>query len=172
MVVDTDGSSRRIDGIFTLVIVHDGDYWLQPMFVYRDGAIDCRGFTDFERLKVKVRAGWIVFRPPEGSRVILPEFLSFTPTAVDALGDAEDFLKEVAYQLDSLRGEDTAVERCRQALERWEREPNEENRHALAVAYDAVPLYRRRFEIGRGQTVERRIRALLGELPHLAAGET
>jgi hypothetical protein len=167
-----DGSSQRIDGVFTLVIVNDGNYWLQPMYVYQDGLIDCRGFIDFERLKVKVRAGWIVSRPPEGVRIIVPDLVSFTAVGVDLVEDPEDFLKEVACQLDILRGEDTAAERCRQVLESYEREPNAENRRALAAAYDAVPLRRRRREIGRGQVVERRIRAALGDLPRPAVEET
>jgi hypothetical protein len=167
-----DGSSQRIDGVFTLVIVHDGDYWLQPMYVYRDGLIDCRGFTDLERLKVKVRAGWVVCRPPEGSRVIVPELVSFTSTGVEAVEDPEDFIKEVAYQLDILRGEATAAERCRIALEHCEREPTEENRCALAAAYEVVPRHRRRREIGRGEVVERRIRAALGHFLRPAEEET
>jgi hypothetical protein len=165
MVYNKDGSCERIDGMFTLVIARDTDYWLQPLYVYQDGLIDCRGFMDFERFKAKMRTGLVLVRPPEGARIIVSELASFTSTRVDSEGDPEDFIKEVAYQLDSLRGETTTPERCLQALERCEREPSEENRRALAAAYDAVPIRRRRREIERGAVVERRIRSAIGNLP-------
>ena len=151
--------------MFTLVIVHDRDYWLQPMHVYRDGLIDCRGFTDFEQFKARMRTGLVLVRRPEGARIIVSELASITSTRVDLDGAPEDFIKEVAYQLDCLRGETTAPQRCLQALEHCEREPSEQNRRTLAAAYGAVPIRRRRREIGRGEVVERRIRTTIGDLP-------
>ncbi len=44
MTYNKDGSAVHIDGVFTLVLIHDKDYWLQPLYVYRDGLIECRGF--------------------------------------------------------------------------------------------------------------------------------
>jgi hypothetical protein len=138
------------------------------MYVYRDGLIDCRGFVDLERFKTKVRAGQVLVRPPEGARIVVAELASFTSIRVDSEEDPEDFIKEVAYQLEVLRGEATAAERCREALELYEREPSEENRRALAAAYDSVPMRRRRREIGRGEAVERRIQAAIGAIPRPA----
>ncbi len=145
----SDGSNYRVDGVSTLVIVHDGDYWLQPMHIYEDGLIDCRGFISFDGFKVKVREGWIVWRVPEGSRVNVSDFTSFTLTDAKSVEDSEEFLKELAYQLDRLRGEDTSVQRCFQALDDWKREPSEENHRALMTAAHAVP-YRRRRRMGSG----------------------
>jgi hypothetical protein len=51
---------KRIDGVFFLAFIHNGDYHLSPISIYQDGMIDCWGLVDFERFKERVRSGWVV----------------------------------------------------------------------------------------------------------------
>jgi hypothetical protein len=60
---------KRIDGVFFLAFIHNGDYHLSPISIYQDGMIDCSELVDFEGFKEKVRSGWVVTRPPRWARV-------------------------------------------------------------------------------------------------------
>jgi hypothetical protein len=159
-----EGIEERIDGVFALVWIQDGDYLLQPLYVYRDGLIDCRGIVDFEGFKAKVHSGWVVVKLPDGARVEVSGLASFTIGEIKAWEDPEDFIKEVACQLDNLRGNPTAVDKCLQFLERYEREPSDENRRSLAEAYDAIPMRFRSELRRRPPAMERRVLAVIGEL--------
>jgi hypothetical protein len=40
MAYNKDERGERIDGVFTLGVIHDGDYWLQPSYVAAGPAPD------------------------------------------------------------------------------------------------------------------------------------
>src|SRR5262249_57840069 len=48
---------KRIDGVFFMAFIHNGNYHLRHISVYQDGMIDCWGLVDFEGFRKKVRSG-------------------------------------------------------------------------------------------------------------------
>jgi hypothetical protein len=61
--ITEDGT--RIDGVFAMAFIHNGDYHLTHISIYEDGMIDCWGLVDFAKFKKKVRSGWVVTQPPK-----------------------------------------------------------------------------------------------------------
>src|ERR1700722_9542680 len=130
--------NSRIDGVFTLVFIHDRTYYLQPMYAYQDGVIDCRGLVDFEGFTKKVRSGWVLTRPPSGALVEISDNVSLKATDVNCWLDPEDLIREVADQIELLNDRPIASDRCRVAWAAYERKPSDENKKSLQSAYEAI----------------------------------
>ena len=56
---------------------------------------------------------------------------------------ADDFLAEIAEEIERLAGRPTTADRCRAALDRYRHDPTEDNRLALRAAYFEVPVHLR-----------------------------
>jgi hypothetical protein len=143
-VYNKPAEGGRIDAVCTMVFVSQGERWhLQPLYIFRDGMIDCLGFDDLVGFNKQVRSGRIATCPPEGARVVVSDFVSFTATGVEYQVGPEDLIKEVADEVDALCGNPTSVERCQEAWGLYDRSPSEENRRSAIAAYESVPLQKR-----------------------------
>jgi len=106
----------RIDGVYAMAFIHNGDYHLTHISIYQDGMIDCWGLVDFEELKRKVRSGWVVTQPPKNARISVSFLGSFTATRASYWIEPEAFIKEVADEIEQLNGRPTTSDRCRQRV--------------------------------------------------------
>jgi hypothetical protein len=126
--------------------------------------IDCWGLVDFEKFKKKVRSGWVVTRPPKKARISVSFLASFTATDASYWIDPEEFIKEVADEIDELNGRPTTAERCREAWAAYEASPSAATKKALRRAYEAIPEHNRRYVLHDQDCKDGPIRAVL--YPH------
>ena len=135
----------EVAGTYLHAFIHNGDvYFLSEIEIYADGQIDCWDLVDFETFKQKVRAGWVVTRIPEGAHVDMLGVGSFVAAEVLSFVEPEEFIKEVAEEIEELNGRPTAAERCREAFRAYQKEPTEAVKERLKQEYEAVPVHLRR----------------------------
>ena len=136
---------KRIDGIFFMAFIHNGDYHLTRISVYQDGMIDCWELVDFEGFKEKVRSGWVVTQPPEGALISVSGLASFNAVNASYRIDPEELIKDVADELERLNNRPNSFDRCLDAYKLFQEDPTEEARENLRQAYEAVPKHNRMF---------------------------
>jgi hypothetical protein len=126
--------------------------------------IDCWGLVDFEEFKRKVRSGWVVTQPPKMARINVSCLASFTATHASYWIEPEDFIKEVADEIEQLNGRSTTSDRCREAWSEYEASPSETTKEALRLAYLAIPTHNRIYVLRDQDSKDHPIRAVL--YPH------
>ncbi len=141
--VKADGS--RVDGVILLAFIHNWTYHLVPVSVYQDGMVDCWGLVDFQTFEAKVQEGWVVTQPPADARVDIQPLGHLTALQSDYWIDANEFVKEVADEIEALNGRQTSASRCRAAWERYQSEPSEQSLAELRIAYESIPEHNRRY---------------------------
>lgn len=129
----------RIDGVFFLAFIHNQDYFLTPISIYKDGMIDCWELVDFEEFKRKVRSGWVVTQPPEGAKIGVAFLASFNAVTASYWIKPEELIKEVEDEIERLNGRPTSREKCKEAYKAFQDNPTEELREKLRQAYEIVP---------------------------------
>jgi hypothetical protein len=138
-----------IPGTFLKAFIHNGDtYYLTDIKIYKDGMIDCWELVDFETFKRKVASGWVVTTLPEGAKVSITLTAQFRAVEVSSWIREEEFIKEVADEIESLNGRQTTLEKCSAAYKKFLAEQSDEARDLLKQAYEAIPEHRRRFVLG------------------------
>jgi hypothetical protein len=157
----TTREGERIDGVFAMAFIHNGDYYLTHLSIFRDGMVDCWGLVSFEEFKEKVRSGWVVTRPPPDARVRVSFLAVFTATDASYRIDPEEFIREVADEIEGLNGRPTTSDRCQAAWAAHRESPSEATKEALRVAYEAVPEHLRRFVLGDQDVKDHPIRRVL-----------
>lgn len=155
---------ERIDGVFAMAFIHNGDYYLTDIRIYRDGLIDCWGLVIFEEFKAKVRSGWVVTKPPPDAQIHVSFLGRFTATNASYWIEPEEFIKEVADEIEELNGRSTTSDRCREAWAAFEASRSEEAKQALRLAYEAIPEHNRRYVLRDQDAKDHTIRAVL--YPH------
>ena len=63
---------RKIEGIHTWGIIHNGQYFLTKIPVFEDGSIDCWELQDLTGTKEKIDSGWLVPQMPAGEMLFIP----------------------------------------------------------------------------------------------------
>src|SRR5262245_9297363 len=121
----TTHDGERIDGVFAMAFIHNGNYHLTHISIFRDGIVDCWGLVPFEEFKQKVRSGWVVTHPPPNARVSVSFLGTFTATNASYWIDPEEFIREVADEIEGLNDRPTAAERCRLAWSAYEATPSD-----------------------------------------------
>jgi len=144
-----------------MAFIHNSDYQLTHISIYKDGLIDCWGLVDFEGFKQKVRSGWVVTRPPQKAKVSVSFLASFTAVKADYWIDPEEFIKEVADEIEELNDRPTTSDLCRKAWESYTGSPTDEKKEALRLTYEAVPEHNRMYVGGDMDTKDNDIRAVL-----------
>jgi len=145
-----DKISRTVDGVeiqgkYTYAFIHNFDkYHLTEIKVYQDGMIDCWGLVNFDEFKQKIATGWVVTSLPDNARVSVSLLAHFTVTNVKTWVKEEEFIKEVADEIEKLNGRPTSMDKCQKALEQFQNEQSEEARQLLKKTYEAVPEHLRR----------------------------
>ena len=158
----TTPNGERVDGVFAMAFIRNDAYHLTHISIYRDGMIDCWGLVDFEGFKQKVRSGWVVTRPPPGARISVSFLASFTAAEGARYWiEPEEFIKEVADEIEHLNGRPTTSDRCRDAWHAWEAEHTESARQALRAAYEAMPKHNRRYVLGDQDRKDGAVRQVL-----------
>lgn len=129
----------RIDEVSILAFIHNVDFYLTEISVYQDGMIDCWGLVDLDGFAQKVRSGWVRTHAPEGARVIVSLLGSFNATNAAFPVEPEEFIKEVADEIEELNGRPTTSSRCRETWHDYQQDPSEARKEALRAAYLAIP---------------------------------
>ena len=157
----TTSDGERIDGVFAMAFIHNFEYHLTHISIYRDGMVDCWGLVTFEEFEEKVRSGWVVTQPPPDAKVSVSFLASFTATDSQYWIDAEEFIREVADEIEGLNGRSTSSGRCIEAWKAYQASPSDATREALQVAYEAIPKHKRRFVLGDQDRKDHPIRRVL-----------
>jgi hypothetical protein len=160
----TKKDGTRVDGVFAMAFIHNFDYHLTHISIYQDGMIDCWGLGDFEEFKRKVRSGWVVTQPPKKARISVSFLASFTATHASYWIDPEEFIKEVADEIEELNGRPTTASRCLEAWKLYEASPSEASKETLRAAYESIPEHNRMYVLGDMDSKDHPIRAAL--YPH------
>jgi hypothetical protein len=92
----------EIPGTITHAFIHNGEYILAEIKVYKDGMIDCWDLVNFEGFKKKVAEGWVVTALPNNARVSVSFLASFKVIDVKVGVKEEEFIKEVADEIEKL----------------------------------------------------------------------
>jgi hypothetical protein len=157
----TTDDGERVDGVFAMAFIHNGNYHLTHISIYRDGMINCWELVTFEEFKEKVRSGWVVTQPPPDARISVSFLASFTATDASYWIKPEEFIREIADEIDRLNGRSTSSMRCSEAWHAYEELSSEANKEALRLAYEAVPEHNRRFVLGDMDRKDHPIRRVL-----------
>ena len=131
----------QVQGTYLQAFIKNGQhFFVTEIKIYQDGMIDCWGLVDFDGFKEKLRTGWVRTKLPDGARVsMMVSALNFTATNVAGGVEEDDFLKQVADEIQYLNNEPTSADICREALNRYKQSPVQSNREQLRAAYEAVP---------------------------------
>jgi hypothetical protein len=135
----------EIPGTFTHAFIHNGNYFLTEIKVYKDGMIDCWGLVNFEEFRQKIAQGWVVTTLPNNAEVAVSMLAHFKATEVRAWVKEEEFIKEVTDEIEKLNGRPTSRDKCLESYQRFQNEQSEESRQQLKESYEAVPEHLRMF---------------------------
>jgi predicted NAD-dependent protein-ADP-ribosyltransferase YbiA (DUF1768 family) len=140
----------------------DGRYFVDDLIIFADGAVRCGDRTDLAGLRKLLVSGRVAVTNPEATPH--PEEPSKWLSRSGEPLTPEGFLLEVADKIEELNGRPTTARRCWEAIERFQREPNEHNRALLRRAYLAVPPHRRIYVLGDMDRQDRPLRILLTDV--------
>jgi len=80
--------------------------------------------------------------------VSISQVASFVAKDVHSFVEPEEFIKEVAEEIEKFNVRPTAEDRCRTAYEVFQREQSEAAREKLKTEYEAIPEHLRRYVLG------------------------
>ncbi len=144
-----------------MAFIRNFEYHLTHISIYRDGMVDCWGLVTFEQFKQKVRSKWVVTQPPQDAKVSVSFLASFTATDASYWIEPEEFIREVADEIEGLNGRPTSRDRCSAAWHAYEESPANATKEALRLAYEEVPAHNRRFILGDMDRKDHPIRRVL-----------
>lgn len=162
---------ERVDGVVTHVLgrrdSRGGHYFgVTNLEVYADGSILCDfGRMDLDGLRQALSVNRIALNVAEGTTVTLG--LTARMTAATPSGPPvadEDFVREVADQIERLNGRPTSRELCRDAAEAFAEEPSHERWLVMQEAYLRVPAHLRPYVFSDMDVKDQPIRVLLTPL--------
>lgn len=136
---------KRVDGVFAMAFIHNMQFHLTHISIFADGMVDCWGLVDFATFKEKVRTGWVVTQIPEDAEVSVSFLSMFKAKEARCFIEPEDFILEVADEIERLNGRPTTDSRCLEAWKTYQKDPSPQNTEILRSAYEAVPKHNRRF---------------------------
>ncbi len=131
-----------------MAFIHNFEYHLTHISIYRDGMIDCWELVTFEQFEQKVRSGWVVTQPPPNAKISVSFLASFTATDASYWIEPEEFIREVADEIESLNGRPTSADRCLTAWRAFEASPSEATKENLRQTYESIPKHNRRYVLG------------------------
>jgi hypothetical protein len=139
---------RRVTGDALSVFVHDGDYRLASLRVFKDGVVELERLAqpetmDHDALARAVEAGRVVGTLPPGARVHIHGLGSFVAATASWSTSATDQLREARDILDRLNDRPDSIARCKAAYEAYSSDPQIARLDALREAYEAVPEIKR-----------------------------
>lgn len=138
---------KKIFGKSRLVFIHNLEYHLTEIKIYKDGKIDCWGLVDFEEFKEKIKNGWVKTSIPEDSIVSVFSLGHFNIKNTQFIKESE-LIREVEDTIHELNGLPTTLEICRDIFEKYNDNPTKENREKLKKAYENIPEHNRLYVLG------------------------
>ena len=138
----------EIPGTWLNAFIHNGNYFLTEIRIYKDGKIDCWELVDLEGFKTKLKTGWVVTSLPEGASVSISFLANFNAKDVAAFIREGEFLKEVIDVIAELNGQPTSSQICCQAYKEFQETKTDDARAKLKVAYESIPEHNRRYVLG------------------------
>lgn len=151
---------ERIPGTWRPIFIHNGNYYLTDLLIYADGAIWCWEWVDLDGLRAKLDQGWIATELPQGARGSAHGLASWLFDEPSCWIDPDDFVIQVADDIDRLNGRPDSTGRCLEILDRYLASRTEEDRRSLAAAYLAIPAMDRRYALGDMDSKDRPLRVL------------
>ncbi|AGL15986.1 NADAR family protein [Actinoplanes sp. N902-109] len=168
---DVDG--QRVDGVCrSMFVTNAGDYYLDDLVVYADGAVDAGdGLTDLDGLRRRLASGRVATTLEEGARAYAHRVGSWRFADVLGALTPELVLGEVADQIDRLNERPDSAARCRQAVQAYLSDMSEQNRLAVRESYLAIPEHLRIFTLGDMDRKDFPLRVLITELGEQVYGD-
>src|SRR5205085_3392263 len=116
-------------------------------------------------LRAKIDSGWIATRIQDGARASAHHLAAWNFASVATWADwglsTDDFVGEIADEIESLNGRPTSTQRCRMSIDRFLAEPSEANRAALRADYYRIPTHLRRYTLGDMDAKDAPLRVLM-----------
>jgi uncharacterized protein (TIGR02996 family) len=100
---------RKTAGVAIPAFIHNGNYYLTALDVYADGVVDCWGCVDLALFRQKVATGWVVTRPPVGSRVSIHNLGLAQVVSADWEVSTTDVVRQVEEAVRQLNPEGTGL---------------------------------------------------------------
>ncbi|WSL95618.1 NADAR family protein [Streptomyces sp. NBC_01718] len=163
---------ERIDGAWRHIWRRyrpGGEYYLDDLIVFADGAITCGERTDLAGLEKMLATGRLAVTDP-GTPPLPDEPSKWASRHGEPL-TPEGFLLEVADRIEALNERPTAGQRCWAAIRHFQQEPAESNRALLRAAYLAVPPHLRIYVLGDMDRQDRPLRILLTNIGEVVDGD-
>jgi hypothetical protein len=135
----------EIPGTITHAFIHNGSYILAEIKVYKDGMIDCWELVNFEGFKQKIAEGWVVTTLPNNAPVSVSFLATFRVSDVKTGVKEEEFIKEVADEIEKLNGRPSSIDKCAKAFQCFQDEQSDIATQHLKDAWEAVPEHLRWF---------------------------
>ena len=133
-------------------IHEDGQVYLTSIRIYADGMIDVHPrfgeerLVDLDEFKRLVRKNTVSVTVADGSTIEIDTLGRFEINEVYSYVKRKShFVNEVIATIDEMKGEQTAVQKCREAFEVYLDKPTMQNKELLKQAYEAVPGHHRMY---------------------------
>ncbi len=163
---------ERIEGTWRPIFINNGGtYVLTDLLIYADGMIDCWDTVDLDGLRTKLEQGWIATRIEPGARASAGDLAGWVMHDASVWIDPDDFLVQVADQIDRLNDRPDSTGRCLLALERYLTSRSDADRRTLAGLYLAIPAMDRRYALGDMDHKDWPLRVVCTEAGDLLIGE-
>ncbi|HEY9327529.1 MAG TPA: NADAR family protein [Streptomyces sp.] len=163
---------ERIDGVWCHIWRRGqlgGDYYLDDLVVFADGAITCGERTDLTGLARRLGSGrWAVTNP---ETPLLPDAPSKWESRYGEPLTPQGFLLEIVDRVEALNQRPTAAQCCWDAIRSFHRKPTDSQRELLRAAYLAVPPHLRIHVLGDMDRQDRPLRILLTDIGEAVDGD-
>jgi hypothetical protein len=152
---------KKIFGKSRMVFIHNGNYHLINLEIYEDGMIDCWDLISFDEFKEKIKSGWVKTMIPENSHVSVFSLGLFNIQDSAMYVKEEELIKEVQDIINTLNSKPTVSELCRDAFEKYNDDPSEDNIKSLKIAYENIPEHLAHYVLGDMQSKDYPIRDII-----------
>ena len=138
---DHDGS-EILGGEVPLFLKQGGEFVLTRWFLYADRRCElgyATGLMSVDDVETMMDDGQVTTSVPDNAWIVIPGLGRFRSKDGIWCVQSSERVREALDQIAMAGGEDGCVHRCREAHERYEENPSDDNRNQLRLAYEAVP---------------------------------
>ena len=143
------------------VFIHNLNYHLAEIHVYKDGKIDCWGLMDLDNFIKKIKSGWIKTSIPENIEVYAFPLGNFQIEKFYPRCSEEELIKEIKDIIESLNDRSTSSQVCYEAFKLYQQNPSKENLDILKANYESIPDHNKQFVLGDMDVDDIPIRVIL-----------
>jgi hypothetical protein len=141
----------RLDGApFRLFHVKEGVYYLVFVVLYQDASLsvfmlDGEQQMTFEQFKAAAEQGDYQTSLAPGTKVVIEHLGEFVVEQEEYSNEIQEVIGEMEEEYREMRGEKTLSDQCLELFRAYEKEPTEELKEQLRVAYESVPEHLRMY---------------------------